>query len=223
MASNCLSTNQGEEMRASRNIAHLVAAAFGAMVLLAAAGNASARNISSSNSNVRATWSSLEVRTSLVTVRCSVTLEGSFHSRTIAKVGGSLIGAITRADIKRESCTNGESLPKDETLPWHITYEGFAGTLPNINAVTVAISRFRFLFSSSGLCTNAEYGTSTDSITGRASREAGGAITTLEPVEGRNTVSLVAARELCPASGRFVGSATVTALNSSSRVTLTLI
>lgn len=203
-----------------------IAAIFGASLLLAlAVSSASARNLSSSNQNVRVMWNSLEFASSIVTVRCLITLEGSFHSKTIAKVAGSLIGAITRVDIKRESCTNGQSLPRDETLPWHITYEGFSGTLPNFTGTFLVVSRFRWLLSSSGLCNNGEYGTATDSITGRINREAGGALTTIEPVEGRNTMNLVMARELCPSSGRMrvAVPGTITVLNSSSRITLTLI
>jgi hypothetical protein len=192
------------------------------LLLAVTAGSASARSISSSNQNIRGTWRSLEFASSLVTVRCPLTLEGSFHTRTIAKVERSLIGAVMGAILKQESCTNGRSTPRSETLPWHLTYESFAGTLPNISNVNILIVSFRFLFYSTG-CSNGEYGTETDNITGRARREAGGAITALEPVEGRTTMTLVSVREFCPASGRMRGGGDVTVLSSANRITLTLI
>lgn len=195
-----------------------------ALLLSAAVSTASATRLSVSNQNIRATWARLEFASSLVTIRCPVTLEGSFHTRTIAKVARSLIGAITRVLIKRESCTNGEALPKAESLPWHVTYESFTGTLPNITAVNLLLSRFRFLLTVSGLCTNGDYGNATDNITGRAAREVGGAITGLEPVEGRNVAHLVAAREFCPPEGRLRGpEGAVMLLGTTTRITITLI
>jgi len=107
--------------------------------------SASARNLSLSNQHIRITFST--VTFGAVTVRCRVTLEGSLHARTHAKVGGLLIGYITRGDIARQ-CTEpfgvaslawfltlAEGLGV-ETLPWHLRYQGFAGTLPNITTVS---------------------------------------------------------------------------------------
>jgi hypothetical protein len=75
-----------------------------------------------------------------------MTLEGSFHSRTMTKTAGALVGYITRATIKRP-CTggtvwahNGETNEVlggtvSNTLPWHVRYNSFTGTLPNITAI----------------------------------------------------------------------------------------
>jgi len=192
-----------------------------ALLLATVVSTASARNLSVSNQQVRVTWRSLEFASSLVTIRCPVTLEGSFHSRTIAKNAGSLIGAVTRVAIKNESCTNGTA--RVVNLPWHITYEGFNGVLPNITGINLLLNRFRFRLTVPGFCTEGEYGTATDNITGVATREAGGAITGLEPVEGRNTATLVASREFCPATGRLRGRGEVMLLGTTTRITVTLI
>src|SRR5436853_4359159 len=110
-------------------------ALIAALLLSAAVSTASARNLSTSNQFIRVTWRSLEFVTSAVTIRCQVTLEGSFHSRTIAKIERSLVGHITRDTVKTESCTNASATADNTTLPWHITYEGFRGTLPRIEEV----------------------------------------------------------------------------------------
>jgi len=190
-------------------------------LLATAVSTASANNLAVSNQNVRASWRSLEFVSALVTIRCPVTLEGSLHSRTIAKVAGALVGAVTRVAIKNESCTNGTA--RVSNFPWHITYESFGGRLPNIAEVNLLLSRFRFQLTVPGFCTNGEYGTATDNITGAAAVEARGALTTLTPIEGRNTATLVAAREFCPATGRLRGEGNITVLNSTARITVTLI
>ncbi len=204
---------------------------------------ASAGRIESSTQNVRLVWSSLEFASTLVTVRCKLTLEGSFHSRTIQKVERTLIGAVTRAIMQAASCTNGKGWTENgvevaplgtlaNTLPWHITYESFNGTLPAITAVNLLVSRFRLVAEVRGAfgetCIG-RYGTATDNITGKANREAGGVITSLTPVEGRNTLNLVnqlGTDPICPASGRFRTPATdgrVTVLGSANTIVISLI
>src|SRR5436853_3228582 len=113
-------------------------ALMAAMLLAAAIGTASARSLSVSNQSFRVTWSKLEFEGGLgIPTQCQVTLEGSFHSRTIAKVLRSLIGAITRAVVKTESCSGGRATVG--APPWHVTYQGFTGTLPRILTVVIAL------------------------------------------------------------------------------------
>jgi len=208
-------------MRLVRYTARLLAVTAAAALLLASAvATASARSLSSSEQNIRATWASLEFAGEALTVRCPLTLEGSFHARTLAKVVDTLSGAVTRVSIKEESCTNGRGRPKN--FPWHIQYSGFTGVLPTINGVLLAISRLRFEVVVSGICTG-EYGTETDKVGVSAAREAGGAITTISPIAGQNTVNRVAGTGFCPPQGRMNGSGNVTVLAGSSRITVTLI
>lgn len=92
----------------------------------------------------------------LNTVRCQATLEGSFHSRTFSKVVNSLIGYITRA-IAAHPCEGGESWFLNGTesiggrtvgnsLPWHIRYAEFTGTLPLITSIGIKLVGLAFLF-----------------------------------------------------------------------------
>jgi hypothetical protein len=95
-----------------------LATAAATLLLATAITTASARNLSISEQSFRVTFSSLELVTELVTIRCRVTLEGSFHTRTIAKVPGSLVGAISRATVAHP-CTNGEAWADNGTEPSH--------------------------------------------------------------------------------------------------------
>ena len=220
-----------------RKSAKLSLAAVAAALLLASAvSNASATRLSTSNQNLRLTFTSLEFNVpGVVTVRCKVTLEGSFHSRTIAKVARNLAGAVTKAIAKQETCTNGSGstfngveryngTTSPNTLPWHLTYEGFTGTLPNIASLQALVSRFRVGITAAGLCTG-QYGGATDNITLAAALGAGGAISSLTPVAGRNTVTLMRrdAGLACPEAGLAQASGSVMLLGNTTPVTITLI
>ncbi len=202
-------------------------ALMAALLLAAAVSIASARSLSTSNQNFRVTWSRLEMQSSVATIGCQVTLEGSFHARSIAKVARTLIGAVTRADVKEESCT-GARVRANGPFPWHLTYESFEGTLPSITAVNLLLQRFlfEFLITVLGNQIRCRYGTERDNITGRAALNAERAITNLTPVGGRNIVSFLEGSAFCPTAGSLVGASEdgrVTALNSSARLTITLI
>jgi hypothetical protein len=206
----------------------LVLAGLAATMLMAfAVGSASAGRLSISNQNLRITWNALEFFGEggiEATVRCHVTLEGSFHSRTIAKSIGSLLGYVTRATVSpREQCTGGAATILAATLPWHVTYEGFEGTLPNITGIRLGLKRTAFLVEV-GLgtsCLFAEGGVGS-TARGTAVREAGGRITNLLPDE---TIRLarVSGTFGCPTSGGFRGNSTVAGLGTTTPVTVTLI
>jgi hypothetical protein len=205
-------------------------ALMAALLFASALSTASARNLSTNEQNIRTTWSSLEFQTSLVTLRCQVTLEGSFHSRTIPKIVRTLlIGAITRVAIKRESCANGQFGIRG--LPWHITYEGFTGILPNITSVLLLLQRFLYeLINPSGLLRTCRYGTATDHVTYSASLNAERLVTTLVPVANANTSNLLEGAlgglTGCPTTLRFVGRAedgTTRILNTNGFIKITLI
>lgn len=150
-----------------RHTKHAVTA-LGAVALLAVlVGAASANHLSFSSQTIRATWRTLEFRESFSTVRCAVTVEGTLHSATFAKTIGSLIGYITRASVSHP-CTGGTVWAENggsnellggtvpSTLPWHLVYEGFEGTLPNISGIRVGWLGASFLVRGS-LATLCEY------------------------------------------------------------------
>jgi hypothetical protein len=105
------------------------------ILLLTLASAGSAGRLSLTSRPLRVVWSAFEVDESLSTIRCAVTLEGSFHSATIRKVEEALLGYVTRA-VAGSPCTGGSARFLAETLPWHFTYNGFEGTLPRITGIT---------------------------------------------------------------------------------------
>jgi len=114
-------------------LSKLLLATVGASVLLGAlVSSASARNLEVSNQSISAMWSDVHF-TGIGRTNCHLTLEGSLHSRTMPKMIGSLIGYITRAILGR--CEEGTATISRESLPWHVTYSGFQGTLPNITSL----------------------------------------------------------------------------------------
>jgi hypothetical protein len=163
-------------IRQSRILLALVGAT---VVLGALVGNASANRLSSSSSTIRAVFNPMTFSgAGFVNVNCPVTLEGSLHSRTIVKTVGSLIGYINRASLALASCTGGTATINQASLPWHVRYAGFTGTLPNITAINTNIVGASFEVRDPGLGVTCNYTTSAASpATGRYNREAGGLLT----------------------------------------------
>jgi hypothetical protein len=142
-------------MRKSLKI--LFVGATAAVVLAAAVGVASANRLRTSSQQFKSTWTALpfiapEVFGASTTIRCPVTLEGSFHSQTIVKTTGSLIGYVNRASVNSGGCTNGHATILTATLPWHVTYEGFTGALPNITALRLLLLGASFLVQTEFSC-----------------------------------------------------------------------
>jgi hypothetical protein len=115
----------------------LLAVAGVTVLLGAVASTALAGRLSTSSQQLRATFGRIEMGGSSFIAVCSLTLEGSFHERTTAKVAERLVGYVTRAGFG--SCSTGAATVLTETLPWHVRYQGFTGTLPNISTVRAKI------------------------------------------------------------------------------------
>jgi hypothetical protein len=112
----------------------LLAGLAAALLCSAIASSALARNFSQNEQRLKITYSPLSFVPSFgSTTRCGITLESSLHSRTYAKVNESLVGYIFNA--VNGVCESGAIRANTETLPWHITYNGFTGTLPNITGL----------------------------------------------------------------------------------------
>jgi hypothetical protein len=140
------------------NRCKLLLATLGAVGLICVvAGTASARTFSISNQTWRAIFypfleeeerrepelrEQIEITSELATTyRCRLTLEGSFHTRTIAKVAETLIGYVNRAALPECSGFMSTRL-LTETLPWHVRYRSFSGALPNIVSLSTSIIGF---------------------------------------------------------------------------------
>lgn len=118
----------------------LLTGLMAALALAIGAGSASAGRLSIDETRFRITWPNLEFVGFGILIRCPVTLEGSFHSSTMRKVRGALIGHISRASVRgaEPPCTGGTSTLLAGSLPWHLAYEAFTGTLPTIDSIEVS-------------------------------------------------------------------------------------
>lgn len=119
------------------------AVVLAAAALSAAVSGASANRLSVSSQNFRMVWRSLVFKNTINAgvVLCPITLEGSFHSATISKTVGALIGYVKRASVRGEEppCIGGTMSVLAASLPWHITYFAFTGTLPTIRTMHILL------------------------------------------------------------------------------------
>jgi hypothetical protein len=193
------------------------AVAVGILVVLATCASfASARNLSFSSQTLRSLFREVTFSGGFGSAICAVTLEGSLHSRTFAKVAGTLIGFITRALIQKP-CARGDATVLSETLPWHYRYAGFNGTLPNISFIIKDIvgAAFSILETAFGIpCLGTT--TAETPATARYNREGRGVLTS-EVIGGTIPTR-------CGLPFTLNGTSTsLTSLNSTARITLTLI
>jgi hypothetical protein len=212
--------------RSKLALAALTAAAvFGVLVA-----GASANRIATSNQSFRVTWNSLEfIGFEFVeAIRCPVTIEGSFHSRTISKVLEALVGYITRA-IVGTPCTGGTATALTASLPWHIRYNGFTGTLPEIREIHLRLVNAGFLIQTieplfGTLVACLYQSTAASPMRGWIGREAAGQLTNLRVDE---TAGIPLFRQLagfCPNPGKLRGTSnTITLLGATTRITVTLV
>jgi hypothetical protein len=134
----------------------LIIAGIAAVVLAVSAVDATADRLSFSNRFFRITWNSFTmVHEEEFEVECVVTVEGSFHSATIAKRRFLLIGHITRAIVGRCGgagriyALNGTEVllgrAVANSLPWPVFYDSFLGRLPKPSGMIVMIEDAAFL------------------------------------------------------------------------------
>lgn len=191
-----------------------VLALIAAFILAAAVGQAGAEVLSVSNQNFRVTWSALEIEGGFGTIRCPVTMEGSFHDRGIPKnIGEGRIGYVNRATSG--TCASGGMTILPEAIPWTVRYRSFTGTLPNITGVNLAGAgaaiRIREpVFGVTCLGTT----TAERPLTLAATREAGGSLTT---AAAGGTIPTS-----CGVNGTARGSGNITLTGSTTRIVLGL-
>ncbi len=200
----------------------LALAGFAAMLVMAlGVTSASANRLSLSHLTNRAIFNPLEFRGGVGAARCRVTLEQSFHSATLTKTVGALVGYVTGVTVARP-CAAGEATALTETLPWHLQYGGFTGTLPQfrgliLNMVGAAFRVNESVFGISCLARSTQ------------ERPSVGIVEGIEWERGNNGIvrTLVAdeSREIPCGSfaGRFGGTATVTESAGSTNVLIRLI
>lgn len=198
----------------------LLAGITATLLLSLAIETTSANRLRTSHRTFRLTWSLFIFNPS--SVECPLTLEGSFHSSTFAKVSGALYRHITRAFVYSPGCVGGRATVLQETLPWHIRYRGFTGTLPvisglNSDVVGMSIKAELPLFGITCLVRT----TAERPWTFREGVGAGGAITS---ISGLSEASIPFAGACAPlGTASFVGSGRVTEQGTSATLTLSLI
>jgi hypothetical protein len=181
----------------------LAAALMSALLLAVMVATATATTFTVVERAIRANWSTMTFESSGASVRCPVTLEGSFTQGTFAKVARSRIGNVTRGVIG--TCTGGTARILAETLPWTIQYSSFAGTLPNITSVTMRMVGGGFQITPTGGPTCTARSTEESPIVMIGQREGPtGKVTGLR-IEEANTIPL-SGEALCSfLRGRIIG------------------
>ena len=194
-----------------------------AFSLALATGSASANRFSYSSQSFRIIWTSLTFSEAggNFPISCPVTLEGSFHSATVAKVREALVGYITRASVNNAGCSEGQATILRESLPWHVKYQSFTGTLPRITGVRHYLIGAAFQIEPGLGIVCLARSSERFPAAGDATREAGGNITSLTP---DSTLAIPVTGTACPEAGIFSGSGEVFVQGSSERrVRLSLI
>jgi hypothetical protein len=117
-----------------------VIALIAATMLLGVAATTAAAGrfqIDNAERGFRIVWTPLSFEAAGATVRCNMTLEGSFVSRSFVKRIATIIGKITSAAIN--TCAGGVETFLTERLPQNISYSGFSGTLPTITGLVMRV------------------------------------------------------------------------------------
>lgn len=130
-----------------RTVIALLISAF--VLALAAAVSTASRGFQPSISTLSASSRAVTISDSegLATVICELSLTVSLH-RTIAKARGTLVGFVTGATAR--NCSGGRVTVLTGTLPWHIQYDSFTGTLPRIETISTQILGAAFLGEAAG-------------------------------------------------------------------------
>jgi hypothetical protein len=134
----------------------IIATLLSTFLMVVAVSGAAARRFETTEQGFLARFSPLVIQAGGAEhrVSCPLTLEGSFHSKTLSKVCGQLIGYLTRAQVPtglEPPCQGGTATALTETLPWHILYNSFAGRLPNITSMRVLFRKVSYQIRNSGL------------------------------------------------------------------------
>jgi len=189
-----------------------------ALLLSFAVAGASANRLSVSSETFRIVWNplTLESTSEIAAIECGVTLEGSFHSKTIEKIQGTLVGYVTRGSVDTNNCVGGKAHINQESFPWHVRYLYYTGTLPNVTGVALALVGAEFAITEPVNCNTST--TESQPGVGIGSIEAGGSISGMRadeeefiPLEGEFLC-------LFAGEGSFEGTGTVTVLGSEETV-----
>jgi outer membrane murein-binding lipoprotein Lpp len=204
----------------------LLAAVAATAMLAATVSAASANRLSTSSQQIRVVWEALNMGANEISIECRVTLEGSFHSRTVAKVTNALIGFISRASMSPSETCRREGGAETATfltatLPWHALYRSFTGTLPLITSVRIGLIGSAVLVRAAGVSCLYQ-STATNPSGGIATLGAGGTVTGMRADETL-TIPLTSGGFLCAETSQFSGTGRVSVLGSTTAISVRLI
>jgi hypothetical protein len=197
-----------------------------AVALALAIGTADARRLAFSENHFLSHFRAITFASGEISLVCALSIEGSFHERTLEKIVRSLIGYISEARIKRP-CSGGEMWVlttqegRTESLPWHILYERFIGALPSITGIEITLDNIAWLLTVLGA--NCLYRASTTSpLRGITNREAGGRATGLRLNEA-SSIPKAEGSFLCPSTIVFRGAGIIGTQVGYREITVTLV
>lgn len=201
-------------------------AALAVACLAAAASFASAARLSVSATRFSAAFPAWRVAARLrelplIEATCAVTLNGTFHAATFAKVSGALLAPVVPGSILA-SCSGAAATLLTETLPWHLRYGSFSGTLPNMSAIAFELVGLRYLWREPALGLRCLYGGTTSAPVHVIATLERGAIAGLR-IDEAQPVPFGGGSEFCPATATFSGAGTMTVQSSATRITVSLI
>jgi hypothetical protein len=210
-------------MRCQGRLLLALLATVGAFALGVA--SSSAGRLSVSNQTMRITWNALRFNEGRA--QCAVTLEGSLHSSTFAKSTSALVGHIVGG--RTGTCAVGSAVlltpenGQSSTVPWHVRYGSFSGTLPAIASIRLHIVGFSYrIVKELEFCLYAS--TAARPALLDLVREGGSGALTSASFFGTEGIPLVSGNiGICEPSGLLGGSGSPTIWGSATRVTLTLI
>jgi hypothetical protein len=191
-----------------------------------------ATHMTVSTQGFRAVWNRLGFEGSgFSNLECRVTIEGSFHSRTSSKIAEQLMGYVTKASIDETHCTGGSARVLKASLPWHIRYDSFTGTLPNITGIKLRLSLTEFLAQQiepfGGIARCLYRSTAASPHKELVGREAGGAATKISSESAGIPLfdeTLSSAIFFCPATVRLSGeTSSLTVQGGTAKITVTLV
>jgi hypothetical protein len=152
--------------------------------------------------------------------QCEFRMKGVFHSRTITKSEGALIGRVTESRIRQSCAINrafilnalaGEGSPT--SLPWHLKYRSFTGRLPTIGTITFEVVGLSILVETAlEMCLYRT--TNEEPFTFIATVEVGGNITAIRADETETIVVTEGPEEFCQPLTPFGTGREITTLTS---------
>ena len=200
-----------QRMRRGRLALVLATAAFLAVTLTA---TASANRFSLSEQETLILWDDLDFAGGLI--QCDVSLRVTFHARTFTKVPGSLVAHVTLGAFRNCTAGIGATL-LSAALPWHIQFDSFTGTLPNVTGFRLRLVGFAVLFDLLGnTCLYSS--TVARPFFLIANRNAGGTLTGMSADEVPAIPLLTRLSGICPETINFSGTGGLSRL-----VTVTLV